>query len=344
MDDEAGDDLHPGVLPSIPVRPGSLIAFLARRLLLGALVLAAFSFLSFVFFAARFYPLKGNPALPAYWRWLSGVPSGRSLTHGLPGPIWPKLLPALGHTFALLAVTFAIVFVASLALACLAASARGSALDALVRVALYLTWGVPVFLLALIVQDAVGTLGSARGIGPFPLAGWPGSCPTGIGLNAGTLTPCPPAAGGAGYVVDVLRHVALPALALSVAFVGLHGRFLRAALVGALAAPYVTTARAKGVPERRILLRHALRNSLAVFVAALLADFGGLLGATLVIDWIFQLNGLGMLYLRELDPLRGSIDPYLVEVMLLLTAGLLIVFSILSELAVVLLDPRVRAR
>jgi ABC-type dipeptide/oligopeptide/nickel transport system permease component len=319
-------------------------AFLARRLLLGAVVLVAFSFLSFVFFAAKFYPLKGKAVLPEYWRWLSGIPSGRSLTHGLAGPIWPKLLPALGHTFALLAVTFAIVVVASVTLACLAASVRGSALDGLVRVGLYLTWGIPVFLLALIVQQVVGAIGGARGIGPFPLGGWPGSCPTGIGLNAGTLSPCPPAGTGVGYALDVLRHVTLPALALSVGFVGLHGRYLRAALVGALAAPYVTTARAKGVSERSVLLRHALRNSLITFVAVLLADFGALLGATLVVDWVFQLNGLGMLYLRELNPNIPSIDPYAVEALLLVTAGLLIVFSVLSELSVVLLDPRVRAR
>jgi peptide/nickel transport system permease protein len=190
----------------------------------------------------------------------------------------------------------------------------------------------------------VSALGSARGLGPFPLAGWPGLCPTGIGLNAGTLNPCPVAAGGAGYALDVLRYVTLPALALAVGFVGLHGRYLRAALAGALSAPYVTTARAKGLPERTVLFRHALRNSLATFAAVLLADFGALLGATLVIDWVFQLNGLGMLYLRELNPNVPSIDPYAVEVLLLVTAGLLILFSVLSELAVVALDPRVRAR
>jgi peptide/nickel transport system permease protein len=318
-------------------------AFLARRLLLAVAVLFAFSFVSFVFFATGFYPLKGRPALPEYWRWLSGIPSG-NLAHGLTGPIWPELLPALGHTFALLAVTFAVVVVASISLACLAVSVRGSALDALVRVGLYLTWGIPVFLLALIVQQVVGALGSARGIGPFPLAGWPGFCPTGIGLNAGTLNPCPAAAGGAGYALDVLRHVTLPALALAVGFVGLHGRYLRAALAGALSAPYVTTARAKGLSERAVLFRHALRNSLSTFVAVLLADFGALLGATLVIDWVFQLNGLGMLYLRELNPNVPSIDPYAVEVLLLVTACLLIAFSVLSELAVVALDPRVRAR
>lgn len=307
-------------------------------------MLFVFSFLSFVFLATKFYPLKGKPALAEYWRWLSGIPSGQSLTRGLAGRIWPTLLPALGHTFALLAVTFAIVVVASVTLACLAASMRGSALDGAVRVGLYLTWGIPVFLIALLVQQVVGALGGARGIGPFPLAGWPGSCPTGIGLNAGTLSPCPGAGTGVGYAVDVLRYVTLPALALSIGFVGLHGRYLRAALTGALTAPYVTTARAKGVPERLVLLRHALRNSLVTFVAVLLADFGALLGATLVIDWVFQLNGLGMLYLRELNPNVPSIDPYAVEALLLVTAGLLVAFSILSELSVVLLDPRARAR
>ena len=312
--------------------------------MLAAIVLLAFSFISFAFLATKFAPLRGHPVLSAYWHWLAGVPTGRSLRRGLVGPIWSSLLPALGHTAALLSATLLIVGLVSVALAAIAATRPGSPVDISIRSGLYLAWGVPVFLLALLAQESVGALGSARGIGPFPLSGWPGSCPTGIGLNAGTLTPCPSAGTGAHYVLNVLTHVALPALVLAMSFVGLHGRYLRASLVVSLAAPYVTTARSKGVRERDVVLRHALRNSLITFVAALLADFGALLGATLVIDWIFQLNGIGKLYLRELNPNVPSIDAYAVEALLLVTGGLLIGFSLLSELAVVWLDPRARPR
>src|SRR6185437_9524028 len=98
---------------------------------------------------------------------------------------------------------------------------------------------------------------------PFPIAGWPGTCPAGIGVNSGHLTPCPGAGSGARYVLNVLRSTALPALTLAAGFVGVHARYLRSALLETLARPFITTARAKGLPERDVLTRHALRASLA---------------------------------------------------------------------------------
>ena len=326
-----------------------MLGFLSRRLLLAIVVLTGFSFASFCLFASQFpSPLQGKPVLAAYWRWLSGVPSGRSLAHGLSGPILPTLVSSLWHTLALLALTLTLVVVLSILLGTLAAVTRGSALDALVRGVSYVTWAVPAFLLALVVQETMASLGSAHGLGPFPLAGWPGFCPTSLGLNAGTLIPCPAAGSGFGYFLHVLSHLALPALALAAAFVGLHTRYLRSSLVGALNAPYTVTARAKGLPERQVVVRHALRNSVVTFAASLLSDFSAIFGTALAIDWIFQLKGLGSLFIQELglNNISGgflSVDVYAVESLLLVTALLLLVSSVLSELAVVVLDPRARA-
>jgi peptide/nickel transport system permease protein len=119
---------------------------------------------------------------------------------------------------------------------------------------------------------------------------------------------------------------------------------LRTSLAAALDSPYTMTARAKGLPERRVVLRHALRNSLITFAAALLSDFGAIFGVALAIDWIFQLNGVGSLFIRELgiNNLSGgflSLDVYAMEALLLATAALLLASSLLSELAVVVLDP-----
>jgi ABC-type dipeptide/oligopeptide/nickel transport system permease component len=72
------------------------------------------------------------------------------------------------------------------------------------------------------------------------------------------------------FAVQVLYHLTLPAVALAGGFVGLHGRYLRASLVESLGAPYVTVARAKGLPERSVLFRDAMRNSLIAFVPAVL--------------------------------------------------------------------------
>jgi peptide/nickel transport system permease protein len=320
-----------------------MAAFLTRRLLIAVVLLAAFSFLSFCLFAAKFYPLRGHPVLPAYWHWLRGVPSGRSLGHGLFGPIWPKLLAALGHSLVLLGLALALVLVLTVLLATVAASARGSLIDGMVRAFTYLAWGIPAFLLAFLVQEAINGIGGSGGLGPFPLAGWPGSCPTGFGLNAGVVTPCPEAGTGLMYIGNVLRYTTLPALTLAFGFIGLHARYLRSAVISALESPHVTTARSKGLPERRVVIRHALRNSLGPFLAALLADFGVIFGSALAVDWIFQLRGLGSLFIVETNPSSPAIDAYAVECLLLVTGILLLVSSLLSELAVVALDPRLEA-
>jgi peptide/nickel transport system permease protein len=129
---------------------------------------------------------------------------------------------------------------------------------------------------------------------------------------------------------------------LAAGFVGLHARYLRTSLVVALAAPYATTARAKGLSERNVVLRHALRNSLVTFAAAVLADFGAVFGAALAIDAIFRLNGLGTLFISTLNPNVPVLDAYQLQLLLLMTGVLLLASSLLSELAVVWLDPRAR--
>ncbi len=332
-----------------------MLAFVGRRIVLGLLVLATLSLGSFCFFAwqdPRLSPVgTPHPSLIAqYWTWLQGLWGGRSydvlfslaptrlnFTQGT------RMIDAVGHTAVLLAFTLVLVVLSSIALAVVAASRPGSALDLTLRAVSYLAWAVPAFLLALLVQVLVNRIGGSRGIGPFPLAGWPGSCPPGVGINAGILTPCPAAGSGVRYALNVARYATLPAVTLALGFIGLHARFLRSALLEALEAPYVTTARAKGLPKRTVLLRHALRTSLVTFVGALLADFGAILGSAMAVDWIFQLNGLGTVFISEF-PISdfGSIDTYSIEPVLLLTAVFVIVSSIAADLAIFWLDPRVR--
>jgi peptide/nickel transport system permease protein len=327
-----------------------LLVIGVKRLLLGVLVLLLLSFASFCFFASDrdSFP-TGKPILSEYWTWLTGVGSGRSLrllTEPAPTLLNRQpttMLEAFGHTVALLGIALLLVVVFSVALALAAASKRGSALDVLLRSLSYLAWGLPVFLLALLVQKLLNAVGGAHGLGPFPLAGWPGSCPAGLGINAGTIQPCAPAGSGAHYAFNLLRYVTLPAATLAVGFVGLHGRYLRSALLETLDAPFVTTARAKGLSERRVLISHALRASLATFVSALLSDFGAVFGAAMAIDWIFELNGLGTVLVNEF-PVDGAapINTYSLQLVLLITGALVIASSFLSELAVGRLDPRMR--
>lgn len=315
-----------------------MLGFLLRRLILGALVLVTLSLASYCFFTWTRQGGSLSDVLHAWWTWTKGVDGGDSY-HVLTSPV---LVAAFWHTGVLLGLTIVIVVGLSVGLALVAAGRRGSLLDVALRTLSYAGWAVPAFLLALLVQLLVNTVGGARGVGPFPLAGWPGTCPTGIGLNSGYLTPCPAAGHGGRLVLNVLRYATLPSLTLAVGFVGLHARYLRSALLENLAAPYITTARAKGLSERRVLVRHALRASLSTFVAALFSDFASVLGSALAVDWIFKLNGLGTFFLGLFPRTFGTVDPNLMTPVLVLAAIYVLVASVLGDLAVVWLDPRAR--
>jgi peptide/nickel transport system permease protein len=311
-----------------------LTAFIARRVVLGALVLLALSYGTYWFFGRHFYGAAyKRPLTPLWWHWLKGIPSGRSLHVRAFGFDQPQLVPALGHTIGLILATFVLVIALSLVLGVLAAVRSGGAVDLVLRIFFYAAWSLPAFLLALMVQTFVAWLGH-----PLPLVGWAGFCPSPIvgGFNNG---PCPTGA-GVHYATNVLRHVTLPAIALAASFVGLHGRYLRSSLLVALDQPYVTTARAKGLPERAVVLRHALRNSLVAFSSALLLDFGALFGGALAVDWVFRLGGIGSLFLSLIA--NPAIDPNAVTSVLLVTALLVLLASLANDLVVPLLDPRAR--
>lgn len=327
-----------------------MLAAAARRTALTVALLAAFSFVSFYFFADTMLPFKGHPPVHEYWIWVKGLFNGRSFESLITIPynstrgesLWPIVLPAVAHTAVLLGVAIVLVFVLSIGFAYAGTRMQGSALDLVLRLFGYACWSIPAYLLAMLAQLGASAAGGQHGIGPFPLAGWPGSCPATVGLNAGTISPCPAAGHGATLVLHVLTHIALPALVLALGFVGLHGRYLRSSLIEQIGAPYISVARAKGLSERRVVLRHALRNALATFTSALFSDFGVVFGAALAVDWVFQLGGIGTLLLHEFPQTFGPADIYAIELTLIFTGGFVLVSSLLADIAVAALDPRVR--
>lgn len=314
-----------------------------RRLIPAALVLVVVTFFSFWAFATRIDPLtplrfqtpypKAKIALitkrahlkesipERYGRWLGGLLTGGDAGHTIVSdqPIWPPVVQSLKVSAQLVAATLAVVALFSVALGTLAAYRAGSLLDVVLRGLGYLAWSVPVFLLALAIQQLVLRVGSSTGSMPIP----PYGLPRGSGLA---------------YVGDWFRHMLLPVAALSGTYIGAHSRYVRSSMLVSLAAPYASVARAKGLTERRVVIRHALRNSLIPFVAVLALDFGALFGASFVVDWIFRLGGIGALWVSVV----GGYDPYQVEAVLAVTAAAVVIFSLLSDLVLGRLDPRVR--
>jgi peptide/nickel transport system permease protein len=320
-------------------------AFVLRRLVLGLVVIFVAWSGSFLILASHFQPLRSTPLFHAYWVWLSGIPSGHSLNNGLlQGHLISTVGTAFGRTMLLVALTLVIVVVIAIPVGCIAAARRGSTLDYALRTATYAAWAVPVFVVAILFQEGFGRIPGGWGLGWFPAIGWAGQCPNGQGIDPHNFQ-CPAAGHGLMHVGEVIYHLTLPALALALGFVGLEVRYLRNSMLDALDAPYITVARGKGLGERAVLLRHALRNALVAFVPALVSDLGLLFGAALAVDFIFQLGGMGSLFLNLLQlQIDGipSVDVYALEVALLLGAAFMLTISLVSEIALALLDPRIR--
>lgn len=139
------------------------------------------------------------------------------------------------------------------------------------------------------------------------------------------------------HPVENLRLMILPTATLSLAYIGVFSLVLKSSLRRTLHASYVQTARAKGIMERRVLLRHALRNSLIPFLSLLGVEVGRLFGGAVITESVFALPGIGRLLL---DSILGRDFPVIQAVVVLMTFGVLIV-NLCVDLTYAWLDPRV---
>lgn len=137
--------------------------------------------------------------------------------------------------------------------------------------------------------------------------------------------------------LDNLRLMILPTATLSLAYIGFLSLVLKSSLMTALRAPYVQTGRAKGITERRVLVRHVLRGSLIPLLSVLGVEVGRLFGGAVITETIFALPGVGRLLV---DSILGRDFPVIQAVVALLTFGVLVV-NLCVDLAYGWLDPRV---
>lgn len=144
-------------------------------------------------------------------------------------------------------------------------------------------------------------------------------------------------AGQNGFV-DYLRHAALPVLTLSVQLVAGWSRYQRASMLDVMSADYIRTARAKGVPRRKVIFKHALRNALIPLTTVMAVDIGALFGGLIVTEVIFSWPGMGRVFTQAL--LQG--DTAVVLPWMIVTAMFIIFFNLLADVLYGVLDPRIR--
>ena len=141
-----------------------------------------------------------------------------------------------------------------------------------------------------------------------------------------------------GSIGGVIASHTLPIITLMLVLMAGESRFQRAAMLEVLNSDYIRTARAKGLPRRTVIFKHAMRNAMIPLVTIWALDFAALLGGSVVTETIFSWPGLGRLLLSAI----GSSDLNLMMGIVLLIAVVVIVFNLIADLLYAVLDPRIR--
>jgi peptide/nickel transport system permease protein len=229
--------------------------------------------------------------------------------------LWERVPATLLLAFSSLIVTWAI----GIPLGILSAVQQHSWVDKVLRIISYIGQGFPSFITALIL------LIFAQNTSPlFPVGDM-------TSIDHADLT-------WIGKVLDIGWHMILPTIALSiVGFAGLQ-RIARGEMLDVLRQDYIQTARAKGLPEHKVIYVHALRNAINPLITLLGFEFASLLSGAFITEFFFNWPGLGRLTLQAVQ----AQDLYLLMASLMMGAAMLIAGNILADILLKLVDPRIK--
>ena len=322
-----------------------MLTYVIRRLLYSVLVLFAASFIIFFFVSVSNDPLTFLRQLPTaseqtiqniterkhldepipvqYVYWVKDVFTNQFGTTTIGDrPILPELQRVMGHTLQLVIVAEILAILLAVGIGVYSALRQYSTFDYTATTFSFIGLATPIFWLALMLQVFFVNIYLWFDVRIFYTANLSGIDP-GSGLH---------------FVLDRAQHLGLPVIALMVASVATYSRFMRASMLEVVNSDYVRTARAKGLNERKVTMRHAFRNALIPLVTIIALNLGALLGGAVVTETVFALDGMGLYYINALN----AGDPYPVMAWLMVTAVLVVVFNLVADIAYGILDPRVR--
>jgi peptide/nickel transport system permease protein len=147
------------------------------------------------------------------------------------------------------------------------------------------------------------------------------------------------ASGKAGFdrALDMARHLVLPVASLGIIYLALYLRLMRDSMAEVWREDFIRAARARGIPPRRIIVHHVARNALLPVVTMLGLQFGSMLGGSIVVEGVFAIPGVGRL---ALEAVTQRDIPLLLGVMLV-SAVIVIIVNLVTDMAYAALDPRV---
>jgi peptide/nickel transport system permease protein len=235
-------------------------------------------------------------------------------------PVWPDLKTAIWNTIQLGAFAFLLSVGLGVTIGTISAVRQYSWFDGAATGASFFGLSIPPFFFGLILQIVL----------VLQFQTWFGDTPFFTSrMNS-------PGQDGFGY--DRLMHMILPALTVAVQSVAIYSRYMRSSMLEVLNSDYLRTARAKGVSERRVIIRHAMRNALIPLTTFAALDVGAILGGLVITERIFEWPGMGNYFLDAFSD--GDYVKILFWIMLVVLA--VIMFNLVADLLYGVLDPRIR--
>lgn len=265
-----------------------------------------------------------RPPVEQYVSWLGDfvrLDWGKSIITNR--PVFPDMMEAFKNTIILGLAGVGLSLVVGVGIGIYSALRQYSSFDYFATGMAFLGLSLPTFWFALMVQLILGVY----------LTRWLGLSQP-LFYTTGMRTP-----GVEGFhLFDLLRHMTLPTLVLAVQIIAVYSRYMRSSMLEVLQADYLRTARAKGVRERRVLVRHGMRNALIPLTTQVALDVGAIAGGLIITETIFSWPGMGRMFIDAID--LGDYTVVLPWVMI--TVAFVILFNLVADILYAALDPRIR--
>jgi peptide/nickel transport system permease protein len=268
----------------------------------------------------RFYGLD-QPLHVQYFSWvgkLARLDLGRSFSSDS-RPVMEKIKERLPVTVSLNVIALLLEFGLAIPIGILAATHRDSFLDRGITVFVFVGFAVPTFWLALLLMYFFGVR-----LNWLPISG--------------LHTLGSEAYGTALYLWDMAKHLVMPVMVASFGSLAGLSRYMRSSMLGVIGQDYITTARAKGLSERVVIYRHALRNALLPLITLAGFSIPGLIGGSVIFETIFAIPGMGQLFYQGVM----ARDYPVVMGILVIGAFLTLIGNLVADVSYALADPRIR--
>lgn len=248
------------------------------------------------------------------------------------GAVWDNVFGAAGNTFRLGLTALAIALIIGIPLGVYQAIKQYSFFDQLGTTLSFITFSTPIFIIGVMLQLILAyQLERWLGMKVFYVVGMTSSGYESLGRG---LLGLPSLA----QLGDIVQHLTLPAVSIAAISLAGYSRFQRASMLEVMHSDYLRTAKAKGLPRRTIIVKHALRNAMIPIVTLVSLDIASMIGGAIITESIFGWPGVGRLYIGAIN----AVDyPTIMAVVLAIGTGV-VIMNIVADILYGVLDPRVR--